>query len=56
MKKLFTSILLLGMMAPFAASAQFQIKEEVPTNPDNVPLPVHPVPYERQLLWTETEF
>ena len=56
MKKLFTSLFLLGMMVPFGASAQFQLKAEAPANPDNAPLPVHPVPSDRQLLWNETEF
>ena len=56
MKKLFTSIFLLGIMAPMATMAQFQLKDETPANPDNVPAPVHPVPDERQLLWNETEF
>ena len=56
MKKLFTSIFLLGMMAPFGASAQFQLNDEVLANPDNVPAPVHPIPHERQILWNETEF
>ena len=56
MKKLFTSLLVLGMMAPFGVSAQLQLNNEVPVNPDNAPLPVHPVPSDRQLLWNETEF
>ena len=56
MKKLFTSLLFLGMIAPFGASAQLQLKNEAPANPDNAPAPVHPVPSDRQLLWNETEF
>ena len=56
MKKLFTSLFLLGMMVPLGASAQLQLKAEAPANPDNAPLPVHPVPSDRQLLWNETEF
>ena len=56
MKKLFTSLLFLGMMAPFGASAQLQLKAEAPANPDNEPVPVHPVPHPRQLKWQETEF
>ena len=56
MKKLFTSLLLMGMLAPFGASAQLQLKEEAPANPDNEPVEVHPVPHPRQLKWQETEF
>ena len=56
MKKLFTSLLFLGMIAPFGASAQLQLKAEAPANPDNEPVPVHPVPHPRQLKWQETEF
>ncbi len=41
MKKLFASLLLLGMMVPFGASAQLQLKSEAPTRPDNAPLPCH---------------
>ena len=44
MKKLFTSLFLLGMIAPFGASAQLQLKAEAPANPDNEPIEVHPVP------------
>ena len=39
MKKLFASLLLLGMMVPFGASAQLQLKSEAPARPDNAPLP-----------------
>jgi len=38
------------------AQAEFQVVEAAPANPDNEPLPVHPVPNERQVLWNETEF
>ena len=38
------------------AQAEFQVVEAAPANPDNEPLPVHPVPHERQVLWNETEF
>jgi alpha-L-fucosidase len=55
MKKLFTSLFLFGMIAPFGASAQLQLKAEAPPNPDNEPVEVHPVPHPRQLKWQETE-
>lgn len=44
--------------ASVTASAQgnFSLKNETPANPDNEPVPVHPVPHERQVLWNETEF
>ncbi|MBO7281225.1 MAG: alpha-L-fucosidase [Bacteroidaceae bacterium] len=56
MKKLFTTLVLCGLLAPTATMAQFQLKDEAPANPDNVPTPVHPIPHERQLKWQETEF
>ena len=56
MKKLVVSLFLLGMIAPFGASAQLQLKSEMLANPDNVPAPCHPVPHKRQILWNETEF
>ncbi len=34
----------------------FQLQEQNLANPDNEPLPVHPVPHARQLKWQETEF
>ena len=48
MKKIFTSLCLLGLLAPFGASAQLQLKVEAPANPDNEPVEVHPVPHPRQ--------
>ena len=56
MKKLFTCLALIGLLAPFSAKAQLQLKTEVPANPDNEPAEVHPVPHPRQLKWQETEF
>ena len=53
MKKLFTTLVLCGLLAPTATMAQFQLKDEAPANPDNVPTPVHPIPHERQLKWQE---
>lgn len=48
--------LLLLAWAPLAASAQLALRELPVSNPDNEPLPVHPLPTERQVLWNETEF
>ena len=56
MRKLFTSFVLCGLLAPMATMAQFQLQDEALANPKNEPAPVHPVPHERQLLWNETEF
>lgn len=41
---------------PMMAFAQMQVTPQVLDNPENQPLPCHPVPSERQLLWNETEF
>ena len=49
--------LLLGLMMPMLGFAQeFQLVQQELSNPDNAPLPCHPVPHERQILWNETEF
>ena len=56
MKKLFTILVLCGVLSPAITMAQFQLKDEAPSVSDNAPLPVHPVPSDRQLLWNETEF
>ena len=32
------------------------LREEKPSNPDNEPVPVHPLPSDRQVEWNETEF
>lgn len=59
MKRFFRPLLVLAAtILPMAASAQaeFTVVESVRENPDNEPLPVHPVPHKRQLLWNETEF
>ena len=49
--------LLVGLMVPMLGFAQdFEFKEQTRVNPDNAPLPCHPVPHERQILWNETEF
>ena len=50
-------LLLLGAILPMDSFAQqLQIVAEVPANPDNEPVEVHPVPHPRQLKWQETEF
>lgn len=51
---------MLGVMAvsPTTVNAQddFGLVEQTLPNPENTPLPVFPVPSERQLKWNETEF
>ena len=47
----FMAILYFGLRAQ-----QLTIIEQIPSNPDNEPRPVFPVPSERQVLWNETEF
>lgn len=42
------------MLPPSFSMAQ--LKETTLPNPDNEPVPVHPVPSQRQILWQETEF
>ena len=60
MKKIYTllSALCLTAAVPSSMSAQgdFKLVNETPSNPDNVPAPVFPVPSDRQLKWNETEF
>ena len=51
--KLFSAML---VMAPSVAFAQLSPNAQTLANPENEPLPVHPVPTERQILWNETEF
>ena len=52
--------LLTGMLGVWALAAaaqgSFTLSDEALTLPDNEPVPCHPVPTERQLLWNETEF
>ncbi len=47
-----------GCCMPLHSSAQseFKIEQQTLTNPDNEPVPVHPIPHERQMKWNETEF
>lgn len=56
MNKTIQSLFMLGFMLPTCAFAQFSVEQQVPANPDNEPVPVHPVPHPRQLKWQETEF
>lgn len=50
-------LFLLGTFLPIGTFAQqLNIVNEVPANPDNEPVEVHPVPHPRQLKWQETEF
>ena len=39
-----------------SAQSEFKIEQQTLTNPDNEPVPVHPIPHERQMKWNETEF
>lgn len=39
-----------------AGQGSFVLRQQTLANPDNEPLPVHPVPCERQMKWQETEF
>lgn len=48
------AFLLSGAMGVSAQT--IKIVDERPANPDNEPVPVHPVPSERQIKWNETEF
>ena len=46
------AILCLG----FAHAQNLRLAKQTLPNPDNEPVPVHPVPHPRQLKWQETEF
>lgn len=43
-------------LAPLVAFGQLSLNRQQLNNTENEPLPVHPVPSERQMLWNETEF
>lgn len=44
-------------LAPLCAMGQqMELKHERLSNPDNEPVPVHPIPHQRQLDWQRTEF
>ena len=51
------ALLLISLLCSITASAQQAalVNESLP-NPDNEPMPVHPIPHPRQLKWMETEF
>ncbi len=51
-----TKTLLIAFAVPLVSFAQLELKQQTLSNPDNEPLPCHPVPSARQLLWNETEF
>lgn len=55
---IFLSSLCLAASLPLTAQAQsdFKLEQQTLANPENTPLPVFPVPTERQLKWNETEF
>lgn len=57
-KRLQQCIAIALAIIPLAVTAQteFTVVESTRENPDNEPLPVHPVPNKRQILWNETEF
>ncbi|MBR1712034.1 MAG: alpha-L-fucosidase [Alloprevotella sp.] len=50
------TILLTAACALLALPGRAQLQDAVPANPDNEPVPVHPVPSHRQQVWQETEF
>lgn len=57
MKTLTQLAMAAALALPTLVSAQgLQIQKQSLPNPDNEPLPVHPVPHPRQLMWQETEF
>lgn len=47
---------LLAVALSLKVSAQLPIQEENIKNPDNEPVPVHPVPHPRQLMWQHVEY
>lgn len=50
------ALCLSGLLFSAASQAQLELIKEEPSNSNNEPVPVHPVPSERQLKWNETEF
>ena len=55
MKRLLIAFLLAGCTS-FSLQAQLPLVDEHIPNPDNEPLPVHPLPTATQLAWSQTEF
>jgi len=56
MKRLEKVLFLLLMPLGVSAQSEFSLKTEIPSNDENQPVPVFPVPSERQIKWNETEF
>ncbi|MBQ7057201.1 MAG: carbohydrate-binding protein, partial [Bacteroidaceae bacterium] len=55
--KRITLILVFGLFVlPSALFGQLEMIDEAPSNPNNEPAEVFPVPSERQMKWQETEF
>lgn len=48
------SLLICGILS--SHSENLKLKEQIFLDPENEPVPVHPLPSERQLKWNETEF
>ena len=56
MKTIRTLLFTLGIITPMCSFAQLDFVQQEPSNPENEPREVHPVPHPRQLKWQETEF
>jgi alpha-L-fucosidase len=57
MKKILQmTTMMVASVWPLAMAAQTPVVAQRLPNADNEPLPVFPVPSERQLKWQETEF
>ncbi|MGN0233812.1 MAG: alpha-L-fucosidase [Bacteroidaceae bacterium] len=54
--KRFLPACMLAAILPLTVPAQLPLVEEHVPNPQNEPLPVHPVPTDVQLAWNRTEF
>lgn len=57
-KNLFLMLVALPLLGTTELMAQgdFKLSTRMPSNQENEPAPVHPVPHPRQLKWQETEF
>ncbi len=53
---LISAVCLAAIPMATPAQSEFKLTQQSVANPDNEPLPVFPVPSERQLKWNETEF
>ena len=56
MKKITLIFALALFVLPSALFGQLEMTDEAPSNPNNEPAEVFPVPSERQMKWQETEF